>query len=146
MNKYMEQLKPKFDFKYYGVYAVLLCIPYIMFFMPWYLYNLNIIILIPPLIFAVVQFLKYSSTNFLIGTDKVSYINNFFNYTRVDIKYEDIKELSVTQGFLQRMFGLGAVSMISSATINQAGITFYSIENPREVYDIIQQKIAESKK
>ncbi|WP_417905252.1 PH domain-containing protein [Candidatus Tisiphia endosymbiont of Micropterix aruncella] len=146
----MEQIKPILDFRYYGMYGILICIPYMCILRILYISDVNtliltLLILVPFILFGAIA-LEYHCTDFLIGADKVSYINSFINYTRVDIKYEDIKEVSLTRGVLQRICGLGAVSMISNATMNQAGVTFYSLKNPHEVYKLIQARIVEQYK
>jgi uncharacterized membrane protein YdbT with pleckstrin-like domain len=146
----MEQIKLILDFRYYGMYGILICIPYMCILKILYISDVNtliltLLILVPFILFGAIA-LEYHCTDFLIGEDKVSYINSFINYTRVDIKYEDIKEVSLTCGVLQRIFGLGTVSMISNATMNQVGVTFYSLKNPHRVYELIQARIAEHKK
>jgi hypothetical protein len=50
------------------------------------------------------------------------------------------------------MFGLGNIEFITNASspyahgINKSGLTFFNFENPQEVYDLVQQRIAEHKK
>ncbi|MCC8368538.1 MAG: PH domain-containing protein [Rickettsia endosymbiont of Oxypoda opaca] len=88
----------------------------------------------------------FNCIDFLIEDHKVSYVNRFFNYTIIDIRYEDIKEVNLKCNVLQRLFGLGTISMLSNATAKKAGIKFFSIENPLEVYQEIQNKIDQCKR
>jgi uncharacterized membrane protein YdbT with pleckstrin-like domain len=95
---------------------------------------------------------QYCQAEFIINHDKVSYINSFINYRRKDIKFDEIQEVILKMGFIQKKFGLGDIEFITNASslhthgIDKAGLTFFNIENPQEVYDLVQQRIAEHKK
>jgi membrane protein YdbS with pleckstrin-like domain len=86
---------------------------------------------------------KYKFITFLMAEDKLSYIRDFLGYYRNDIKYENIKEVVISQGMIQKLFGLGDVYLISNIAGGNAGITFFNLENPHQVYEIIQEKIAQ---
>ena len=87
--------------------------------------------------------IKNSYITFLIAEDKLSYICDFLGYYRNDIKYENIKEVVISQGMIQRLFGLGDVHLISNIAAGNAGITFFNLENPHQVYELIQEKITQ---
>ncbi|HJD59550.1 MAG TPA: hypothetical protein LFW20_02590 [Rickettsia endosymbiont of Omalisus fontisbellaquei] len=55
-------------------------------------------------------------------------------------------ESDLENAILQRICGLGTISMLSNATAKKAGIKFFSIENPLEVYQELQNKIDQCKK
>lgn len=86
---------------------------------------------------------KYKLTTFSIEKDKLSYIRDFLGYYRNDIKYENIKEVVISQGMIQRLFGLGDVHLISNIAAGNAGITFFNLKNPHQVYELIQEKITQ---
>ncbi|MFU7502864.1 MAG: PH domain-containing protein [Candidatus Tisiphia sp.] len=45
------------------------------------------------------------------------------------MRYEDIKEITLKQNFIQKWFELGIISMTTNASIEGAGINFFNL-NP----------------
>jgi uncharacterized membrane protein YdbT with pleckstrin-like domain len=157
-NKFLQNkidaysLKPKFNIILYSAIVIL---GYIGFRLFMYVFSnsdtsypflsgtyfLVLFILIMPY-----KALKYRLTTFSIEQDKLSYIRDFLGYYRNDIKYENIKEVVISQRMIQKLFGLGDVYLISNIAGGNAGITFFNLENPHQVYEIIQEKIAQHQK
>ncbi|WP_342271781.1 PH domain-containing protein [Candidatus Tisiphia endosymbiont of Parasteatoda lunata] len=73
---------------------------------------------------------SYLFDEFIIDKDKISYTNSFINYKQKNIKYEDIKEITLKQNFIQRWFELGIISMTTNASIEGAGIDFFNLKSP----------------
>ena len=153
------KIKPKFDFRYYGACILFLSIPIVCLPLLLFVYGevglIKFLIIISYLIgvycilaFCVICpfYFLYSFYEFVIDDDKVSHINSFINYTQTDIKYADIKEVTLKRNFIQRWYDLGTISMTSNASIEEAGINFFNLKDPHKIHEIIQQKIAESKK
>ncbi len=164
-------LKPIFDVRYLTLQAIWLSTPIIFIFflrdafhkkfdlidplsffgsVDYLLYLVLYAIITSLVILARYQYYLYCS--FTVDKDKVSYVSSFINYKRKDVKYEDIKEVVLKIGFIQRLFGFGTISVITNATISkhntvtEAGIDLFNIANPMEVYEILQQKIAASQR
>ncbi|ARD86459.1 hypothetical protein A3306_04600 [Rickettsia bellii] len=144
----MQVLKPKINTRYCSICAGLLFILYFVIFTQLGI-SLNglIVLYLAITTFTIIgvkiffHWIEYS-----IDEYKVSKINNFITYERVDIRYQDIKEVNLKIGLLQRFCNLGTISMLSNATIEKAGITFFNVENPLEIYQEIQNRIDQCKK
>ncbi|WP_341789295.1 PH domain-containing protein [Rickettsia endosymbiont of Polydrusus tereticollis] len=149
----MKLIKPKFNLKYhlkcYCILAIPALIPYSIIMQVGYitwsipLQLVSFCILTAFSMYGLKIF--FDGVDFLIEEHKVSYVNRFFNYTVIDIRYEDIKEINLKCDLLQRVCNLGTISMLSNATAKKAGIKFFSIENPLEIYQEIQNKIDQCK-
>ncbi len=166
-------LKPTFDFSYLTLQAIWLAMPIIVvlfigvafhktFGLVHSLFYLILYAIIASLV-ILARYPYYLYCSFTLDKDKVSCVSSFINYKRKDIKYEDIKEVVLKIGFVQKLFGLGTISVITNATISkhnpeiqflyfsvpravtEAGINLFNIANPMEVYEILQQKITASK-
>ncbi|HJD59549.1 MAG TPA: PH domain-containing protein [Rickettsia endosymbiont of Omalisus fontisbellaquei] len=146
----MKKIQPKLDLKYYIILMLPLFIPYFIIMrlghIIWDFWGIvgTFLILLAFILYGFKIF--FNCIDFLIEDYKVSYVNRFFNYTIIDIRYEDIKEINLKCNVLQRICGLGTISMLSNATAKKAGIKFFSIENPLEVYQELQSKIDQCKK
>jgi hypothetical protein len=93
-----------------------------------------------------VQMVRYYYTEFIIDKSRVSHIRDFLGYYRNDIQYENIKEIIIKRGLIKKLFGLGDIYLISNISSNSAGVTFFNIKNPLQVYELLQEKIAQHKK
>ena len=148
-------ISPKFNIV---IYSVPLLMPFIIFsililifpkdekIIALYFYFFSLYGIVLFLIRMPYQMYKYKYITFIIDEDKISYIRDFRIYYRNDIKYENIKEVIIMQGMIERLFGLGDVRLISNIAAGNAGITFFNLENPHQVYELLQEKIAQHKK
>ena len=93
------------------------------------------------MIFLSIKFLIYETTVFSITDSTVQYKRDFFTLLQKNLRYRDIKEITLHRNILQRMFGLGTVKVISHATTENAGIILYDIEEYQEIYNILMDKI-----
>ena len=147
-------IKPKFNVLYYSLPSLLLFIIIIIFSLVIFIVDDAVLkasvwwVILK--IFAFIFFImmpykmyKYEFITFLIAEDKLSYIRDFLGYYRNDIKYENIKEVIISQGMIQKLFRLGDVHLISNIAAGNAGITFFNLENPHQVYELIQEKITQ---
>lgn len=144
----MKVLKPQINIRYFSICAGLLFILFFVILMEIGISLVELILCYLTIIAFTFVGLKlfFQRIEYLIDDYKISRINNFFSYDRIDIRYQDIKEINLKLGFLQRICNLGNIYMLSNATVKKAGITFFNIENPLEVYQEIQSKIDQYKK
>ena len=84
---------------------------------------------------------NYLQIYYELDDEKVIYFDGFFAPVRKEILYRRILEVDFRQGFFQKKFGLGTVTLVTnSASSNQAsaGITMKDIANPHEVYEAVK--------
>lgn len=139
----VHTIKPILMVKYHIILAVVIYLILSAIFIEAFL-PITIVFFLAFFAFLPVKIREYNATEFVIGKEKVSYIRNWIDYNRTDIRYENIKEVVVKQGVLKKLFNLGDVSLISNISSNNAGITFFNIENPLQIYSLLQERINSS--
>jgi uncharacterized membrane protein YdbT with pleckstrin-like domain len=85
---------------------------------------------------------NYIQTYYELDDEKVVYFNGFFSPERKEILYQRILEVDFRQGFLQQLFGLGTVILVTnSGSSNQpmAGINITDVQNPDQVYEAVKK-------
>lgn len=88
--------------------------------------------------------LKYNANVYKFYEDKIIYTDSFINKETKRIKYEDIKEITVNQMFLQRFFKLGTIVIKTNAgTFLNNGILIFGVKNVNEQYQRIEKIIEE---
>lgn len=93
------------------------------------------------IIFLTFKFVIYAKTMFSITDSTVQYKRDFITLSQKSLSYRDIKEITLHRNILQRIFGLGTIKVVTHATIENAGITLYDIQDYQEVYSILMAKI-----
>ena len=69
-----------------------------------------------PLVAVIGKMLTYSRTEYRFYDDRVEFEEGFFTINKKTIKYSDVKEVTLRQGFLQRLYGLGTIYLATLAT------------------------------
>lgn len=88
--------------------------------------------------------LKYNANVYKFYGDKIIYTDSFIKKETKRIKFEDIKEITVNQTFLQRFFKLGTIIIRSnSGTFFNNGILIFGVKNVDEQYKRIEKIIEE---
>ncbi|XVN40965.1 MAG: PH domain-containing protein [Rickettsia endosymbiont of Argas persicus] len=144
----MKIIKPTINLRYCSICAVLLFALCFIIFTALGISLFEFILLYSVIITFSMLGIKlfFHWIEYQLDEYKVSRINNFITYERVDIRYQDIKEINLKIGLLQRICNLGTISMLSNATVTKAGISFFNVENPLKIYQEIQSKIDQCKK
>lgn len=83
----------------------------------------------------------YKRTIYKLQEKGVQFERNFITFSRKNIRYSDIKQITLHRSIIQRIFDLGTICVTSHATTEYADITFYNIKNYQEVYDALIEKI-----
>ena len=83
----------------------------------------------------------YTRTIFELQANGVQFEHNFITFSQKNIRYSDIKQITLQRNIIQRIFGLGTIRVTTHATSKNADITFYDIKNYQEVYDVLLEKI-----
>jgi len=138
-----HSIKPILLVKYYTIFAVVIyLILSRIYIKDWLLITIIFFLVFP--IFLLMKIRKYNATEFVIDRDKISCISSWIDYDRTDIRYENIKEVIVRQGAFKKLFNLGDIRLISNISSDSAGITFFNIKHPLQIYSLIQERISDS--
>jgi len=140
----VHSIKPILMVKYYIILAVVIYLILSAVFIEAFL-SITIVFFCAFSAFLLVKIREYNATEFVIDKEKISYIRNWIDYNRTDIRYENIKEVVVKQSVLKKLFNLGDVSLISNISSDRAGITFFNIDHPLQIYSLLQERISSSK-
>ena len=87
------------------LFIVLMAIP--LFFMAKMLYL--VISLLAILITEFAIYMNYRATDYKVSEDKIEFNEGFINHQSMTVKFKDIKEIHLTQSFIQRIFKLGTI-------------------------------------
>lgn len=154
-NKVLLNVKPKFSLYVilptlivFIVYELFMLIPMVAsgepdIFLP--------IMVVSGLIFAVILAItalisrkQYQCYTYDFYKTKVVYRDSFLNISEKEVKYKYIREVSMTQGFIQRGFKLGNIILYTNAESGFGnGIRIINVENPKEVFSKIKEVIGE---
>jgi len=107
-----------------------------------------------PLIAYIGKKANYARAKYRFFDDHLELEEGFFSVNRKELRYTDVKEITLHKGFLQRMNGLGSVYLATMATgaapgpgafqafafgnISGSGAMIRDVEDPDRVYDKIR--------
>ncbi len=98
--------------------------------------------------------LNYSRTDYRFYPDRLEFDEGFFSINRKVINFQDVKEVTLRKGILQRIYGLGTIYLATLATgsmgnmnlfyalgfgnVSASGISVRDIENPDAVFEKVR--------
>lgn len=87
---------------------------------------------------------RWNNTNYYVTDKRIIVQSGFVNMNYQTVYYKDIKNVNLRVGLIDKMFGVGDITMdlgVYGAGDNatRVGHTFFDIENPQEVYSRIQK-------
>jgi len=92
-----------------------------------------VVFIILSVILCIITIVNYEKTTYEFLQDRLVYYEGFWNRSKKEIRYKEIKEIGYKQGVLQGDQN-GNLVLSTAATHQQAGITLIDIENIKEVY------------
>lgn len=146
-------VKPTFKFIYQFLPSFIVCL--IILFIPFIsLIYTNITTFLLLTLFLVIFFTiilsiilvitkkQYDSYTYNFYKTKVIYIDSFLNISEKEVKYKYIREVTMTQTFIQRLFNIGTIWLYTNAESGlNNGIRIISVENVSDVYNKIKSTI-----
>ena len=150
-------VQPKFDFGYV-VLPSLLTLPFFLLILIPFAYIIGgllgpqmpiiigviviAIVLISYMIEILIQKKQYSSYKYEFYKTKVIYKDSFMDISEKEIKYKNIREITMRQTFTQRAFDLGTIVLYTSAeTGYYNGISISYIKDVKKIYEEIKEII-----
>lgn len=100
-----------------------------------------IVLTIYALVKTIIEKEQHKTIKYTFYKTKVEYKIGFIHLEQKELKYENIKEVTLSQNILERMFNLGTIKLFTNASNNKNGIYIHCIENVEEQYRIIKQII-----
>jgi len=110
-----------------------------------------------PIVAYVGKKLNYSRTEYRFYDDRLEFEEGFFSLNKKIIKYRDIKETTLREGMLQRIYGLGSIYLATLATgsvrntnpfvalgfgnVSASGIIVRDIPDPNDAFARIRRLI-----
>lgn len=91
------------------------------------------------------QMLQYKYLSYTFYEDHMIYEDTFLNQHRKAIEYSNIKEVEIRRTVMDRVFGYGIIIIYTNAENANNGLVIYSIQDPQECYDRIQEILRKSK-
>ena len=146
-------VKPKYNLLYKGLIFIFLTIIFLvclltvspMVGIKFAIITFVILVVLEIIVYGaivLIQRMRYKYYNYDFYNDKVIYRDDFFKVTEKEIKYKDIKEITMQQTFTQRWFGLGNIVLNTNAENGlYNGITIIDVANPDEVCKKLRQII-----
>ncbi len=114
-----------------------------------------------PLVVFIVKKLNYEKTEYKFFDDRLEFEEGFFTINKKVIKFQDVKEVTLRRGVLQRVNGLGTIYLATLATgaspysnpfsalgfgnTSASGISVKDVTDPEKEYEKIRE-IIESQK
>ena len=87
---------------------------------------------------------NYEATNYKVYNDRIEFEEGFINHKYTIIKLADVKEIHLSQNFIQRQAKVGTIRFVTAANVQvnsptASGVCFRDIENSMAVYAKIKQ-------
>ena len=163
-NNIIFQLKPIFNVAYILLNNIPLLAIYILFIYTiliniennYILKNLYPIIIILVILYFIIKLLcekiRHDQLEYNFYNTKVEYKDAFINIEIKTLEYKYIREVSMTQNILERLFNIGTIRIYTSASTTtydrknsrgQNGIYIHCINNIQEQYNKIKEIIDE---
>lgn len=163
------QLKPKFNWGYKFITVGALTLLWVIIIAFWLSESLvELLILFPTLpqiviaivaIYIVIKLifekLQYDALEYNFYTTKVEYKDGFLNKEEKELKYKYIREVTMSQNILERIFNIGTIKVFTNASSGGAynskhnkmygknGLAIHCIENVKEQYAKVKEIIDE---
>lgn len=87
---------------------------------------------------------RWQNTNYYVTDKRIVMQSGFVNMNYQTIYYKDIKNVNLRVGIIDRMLGVGDVTIdlgayVAGDNVRRVSHTFFDIENPQEVYSRLQK-------
>jgi uncharacterized membrane protein YdbT with pleckstrin-like domain len=106
-----------------------------------------------PLIKLIFENMQYKHYEYNFYNTKLEYIDGFLNKEEKELKYKYIREVTMSQNIIERLFGIGKIKVFTNASSgmnngaygnsmrNRNGIQIHCVENVAEQYKKVKELI-----
>jgi len=153
-NTIKFQLKPKFIVLYkllmyiesaFLVVFLFQCVLFQLLFLYPEIIIIALVFIVVYVIFKILfDKLQHKNLEYIFYATKIEYKDGFMNKYEKNLKYEHIREITMSQNLLERFFHIGTIRIVTTATSNPNGIYIHCIEDVQEQYKTIKKIIEEN--
>ena len=156
-NKIKYQIKPNFNLMYklifdFGMITVFVII--LTFLLGLLIISKNapgaialamLIILIITIVTIrlAIEHTAYNNYHYNFYKTKMEYKDGFLDKIQKELKYKHVREVVMSETFVERIFGIGTITIYTNASSFRNGIFIHCVKNVEEQYKIIKQIIDE---
>lgn len=97
-------------------------------------------VLIIPIPWAIYRWLKVKCTNFRLSTQRLRIETGILSRDYDDLEIYRVKDITLTQPFIQRIVGLGTIRLITS-DVSHPTVDLAAIADPQVVRDLIRDTV-----
>ena len=100
-------------------------------------------IIVPMIAYVLIKKANYRKTFYEFDDHHIVFFDGFLNTRRKEVMLKNILEVNYDQNFVQRMFGVGTITLNTAATGQtpspaNSGIKLQDLENPQNVFEKIR--------
>lgn len=123
-----------------GSEEVLLAVSPKLFGGNWFTHFVVILLCIALVGFVVyfIEWLRVRATRLIVTTQRTTLQTGILDKATNEVRHADVRNVLVTQGFMQRLFGVGAIEL-SSAGQSDVEIIVKGIPDPQRIAEVIRQ-------
>lgn len=92
----------------------------------------------------IIDAFQYKALEYNFYATKVEYKNGFLDKMEKELKYKNIREVTMSQNVLERLFKIGTIKIYTNASYENNGIYIHCIENVYEQYQKVKKIIDQS--
>lgn len=100
---------------------------------------LGIALILSYIMKLVLNYIDYKNTEYNFYDTKVVFKNGFLEKQEKEVKYDDIREVTMSQRVSERIFKIGTIRLYTNASSYNNGIFIHCIENVEENYRIVKK-------
>ncbi len=111
-----------------------------------------------PLIICIGKKMNYARTEYRFYKDHLEFEEGFLTIRKKEIRYADVKEITMRRGVLQRLYGLGTIYLATMATgtssdsqpfsniaigsVSSSGVSVRDVRDPEAAYEKIRRIVS----
>lgn len=94
------------------------------------------------IVHIVFQTMQYKNIKYTFYNDHMTYEDSFLNQHKKNIEYANVKEVEIRRSIWDRILGYGIIVIYTNAENEYSnGLVIFSIKNPKQHYDIIDNLV-----
>ena len=101
------------------------------------------VIIISVIIKLAIEKMQYNNYQYNFYKTKMEYKDGFLDKVQKELKYKHVREVVMSETFVERIFGIGTITIYTNASSFRNGIFIHCVKNVEEQYKIIKQIIDE---
>ncbi len=135
----------------FGIFGLLLINYYGWALSPWLIAIIAgaFFFVVTPIVYLFIMFNRYTKTRFFFFDDRLENWSGFIRMKKYVVKYNDIVELNMQSGVMQKFSGIGDI-YLATVPVNRValfaggGIRLFDIPHPEDAFNRIKQLITKS--